>query len=71
MTTFSVGTRVYIDGEDEAIVKAYFPKGSSSYLFPHYKVDMVNGDRNVAISAKRCFAEKGSRAMVFTRRTPR
>ena len=51
--TFPCGARVLIDGRDEAIVKQAFPKGSSSFLFPHYKVDIVGGDKNVAVAMKR------------------
>lgn len=42
-----------LDGRDEAIVKQAFPEGSTSYLFPHYKVDVVDGDRNMAIAMSR------------------
>ena len=50
---FPIGARVYIDGRDLAIVKAAFPEGSSSYGFPHYKVDVVAGDKNMAVSMSR------------------
>ena len=53
MSTFPVGARVYVDGRDEAIVLAAYPDGSSSYLHPHYKVDFVGGDRNVAVPLSR------------------
>lgn len=52
-THFPVGARVFIDGRDSAIVKQVFPQGSTSYLFPHYKVDFVMGDKNVAVSMAR------------------
>ena len=52
-TVFPIGARVLVDGRDEAVVKAAFPEGSSSHLFPHYKLDFVDGDRNVAVSLKR------------------
>jgi hypothetical protein len=35
---FPPGARVLIDGRDEAIVIQAFPEGSTSYLFPHYKL---------------------------------
>lgn len=50
---FPVGATVLIDGRDKAKVKAYFPNGSSSYMFPHYKLDIVGGDKNVAVNVKR------------------
>ena len=57
-TTFPCGAKVYVDGRDLAIVKQAFPEGSSSYLFPHYKLDFVGGDKNVAVSMKRVGVEK-------------
>jgi hypothetical protein len=50
---FPSGARVLVDGRDEAIVRQAFPKGSSSFMFPHYKVDFVGGDKNVAVNMKR------------------
>lgn len=56
---FPVGARVLVDSpvhqvhQDNAIVRAYFPEGSSSYLFPQYKVDFVGGDKNVAVHVNR------------------
>lgn len=55
---FPIGARILVDGEVEAIVKQFFPEGSSSYLFPHYKLDFVDGDRNVAVSMKRVGVER-------------
>ena len=55
---FPPGARVYVDGRDVAIVKQAFPEGSSSYLFPHYKVDFVGGDRNVAVAIGRVGVKK-------------
>jgi hypothetical protein len=52
-SAFPPGARVLVDGRDEAIVKQAFPQGSSSYGFPHYKVDIVGGDRNVAVAMSR------------------
>lgn len=42
-----------VDGRDAAIVRQAFPQGSSSYLFAHYKVDFIDGDRNVAVKIER------------------
>ena len=56
--TFPIGARVYVDGRDEAIVRQAFPQGSSSYMWAHYKVDFVDGDRNVAVALKRVGVEK-------------
>jgi hypothetical protein len=50
---FPVGAKVFVDGKDKAVVKQYFPEGSSSFLFPHYKLDYVDGDKNVAVNSKR------------------
>jgi hypothetical protein len=51
--TFPVGAKVMIDGRHPAIVRAVYPEGSTSFLFAHYKLDVVNGDRNVAVAMKR------------------
>lgn len=51
--TFPIGAKVLVDGRDLAIVKQAFPEGSSSFLFPHYKLDFLHGDKNVAVSLKR------------------
>lgn len=61
MKTFPIGARVLVDGQDQAIVKQAFPEGSSSFLFPHYKVDFVDGDRNVAVQMKRVGVERRAR----------
>lgn len=50
---FPVGAVVLIDGRERAKVCAAFPEGSTSYSFPHYKVDIVNGDQNVAVALNR------------------
>jgi hypothetical protein len=50
---FPPGTRVKVDGNDDAVVAQHFPAGSTSYMFPHYKVHFVDGDRNVAVHASR------------------
>ena len=54
---FPIGARVLVDGRDEAIVKAAFPKGAAMFLFPHYKLDFIDGDKNVAVSMKRVGVE--------------
>jgi hypothetical protein len=46
---FPSGAKVYVDGRDIATVRQAFPEGSTSYAFPHYKVDIFGGDRNVTV----------------------
>lgn len=41
-SVFPSGARVLVDGEREAIVRQAFPEGSTSFFFPHYKVDFCN-----------------------------
>ena len=55
---FPTGARVYVDKRDEAIIQRAFPEGSASYLFPHYKVNFIKGDRNVAVALHRVGVEK-------------
>lgn len=55
---FPVGARVLVDGKQEAIVKQAFPDGSSSFLFPHYKLDFIGGDKNVAVNMTRVGVER-------------
>jgi hypothetical protein len=50
---FPVGAIVLIDGRVRARVKAYHPEWSTSHLFPHYKLDVERGDRNIAIRVSR------------------
>ena len=50
---FPPGARVLVDGRDEAFVQSFWPEGSSSALFPHYKLRFVFGDQNVAVAIKR------------------
>lgn len=57
-TYFPVGARVLVDGRDEARVAQVFPEGSSSFMFPHYKLNFIGGDQNVAVSMKRVGVEK-------------
>jgi hypothetical protein len=52
-TGFPTGAMVLIDGTVRARVLQHFPEGSSSYMFPHYKVDVIQGDRNIAVSETR------------------
>lgn len=54
MEHFPVGARILVDGSREALIAQAFPEGSSSFLFPHYKVHFVGGDRNVAVALHRC-----------------
>jgi hypothetical protein len=61
---FPPGARVLVDGRDEAIVRQCFPQGSSTYLFPHYKVDFVGGDKNVAVPRDRVGVEARARAYI-------
>ncbi len=49
------GARVLVEGIGVAIVRDCFLDGSSSYLFPHFKLDFVGGDRNVAVNIRRVF----------------
>lgn len=56
--TLPPGACVLIDGRDLAIVREHYPKGSSSYAFPHYRVNMVGGDRNLAIAVERVSARR-------------
>jgi hypothetical protein len=63
---FPHGARVLVDGRDEAIVKQAFPQGSTSYMFPHYKLDIVDGDKNVAVAMNRVGVDrKKAAAMDF------
>jgi hypothetical protein len=50
---FPVGARVYVDGRDEVRIAQSFPDGSSSYMFPHYKVHFIQGDQNVTVALHR------------------
>lgn len=59
---FPSGARVLVDGRDEAIVKTCFPEGSSSYMFPHYKVDFVGGDKGVVVALKRVGVDRKTRS---------
>jgi hypothetical protein len=52
-TGFPTGAMVLIDGTVRARVLQHFPQGSSSYMFPHYKVDVIQGDRNIAVAETR------------------
>lgn len=50
---FPSGARVYVDNRDLAIVREAFPEGSTSYAFPHYRIDFVDGDKSVAVKMSR------------------
>lgn len=58
--SFPIGARVLVDGRDEAIVRAAFtsPVGSSSHPWPHYKLDFVDGDKNVTVHVSRVGVER-------------
>lgn len=58
---FRSGARVFVDGKSQAIVRQAFPKGSTSHLFAHYKVDLIGGDTNVAIAMDRVGVERATR----------
>lgn len=53
-TLFPVGAVVLVDGARVKIAQV-FPEGSTSYMFPHYKVNFEDGDQNVAIALHRCY----------------
>ncbi len=57
---FPTGARVLVDGRDEVVIAQHFPRGSTSFLFPHYKVHFIGGDRNVAVSKTRIGVERTS-----------
>jgi len=57
--SFPSGARVRVsigEGWYGAIVRQAFPEGSTSYAFPHYKVDIIGGDRNCAVKWERVSA---------------
>jgi len=54
----AIGSRVVIDGKHEAVVRQVFKEGSSSFLFPHYRVDFLCGDKNVAVADFRVQVKK-------------
>ena len=53
---FPVGATVYVDKRRRARVRAAFPEGSTSYSFPHYRVDF-GGEKNVAVAWSRVSVE--------------
>ncbi len=55
---FPIGARVLVDGLHDVKVAQIFPAGSSSFHFPHYKVNFVKGDKNVVIRANRVGVER-------------
>jgi hypothetical protein len=59
---FPPGAKVYVDGRDLARVRQAFPEGSSSFMFPHYKVDFLDGDKNVAVAMSRVGVVKRDQA---------
>lgn len=50
---FPKGAIVYLDGQVKARVREFYPKGSTSYLFPHYRLDVHAGDKNIAVNVNR------------------
>lgn len=48
--TFPVGAKVLVDGQYFAKVVQAFPQGSTSYLFPHYKLKIGNEISAVAMN---------------------
>jgi hypothetical protein len=50
--SFPLGAKVYVNGRDLAIVKQAFPEGAEGRRWPHYKVDFVDGDKNVVVHWK-------------------
>lgn len=46
-------SKVTIDGSTRATVHEHFPDGSTSYLFPHYSLNIVNGERRVVVASYR------------------
>jgi hypothetical protein len=59
---FHSGAAVYIDGRDCARVREAFPEGSTSYAFPHYRVDIYDGDSNMAVRWDRVGIDKRGRS---------
>jgi hypothetical protein len=47
---FPSGAKVYVDGQYTAKVLQAFPQGSTSYLFPHYQVQIGNETSVVAMN---------------------
>ncbi len=54
---FPPGARVLIEGRHEAIVRQYFHDGSHALRAAHYKVDFIDGDRNVCVHVNRVSVE--------------
>lgn len=48
-----IGATVTVDGGYRAVIRDVFPEGSTSYPFPHYKIDYFDGDKGVAIGFHR------------------
>jgi hypothetical protein len=47
------GDHVLLDGKTRAIVRSVWPVGSTSFAFPHARIDFSEGDRDVAVALKR------------------
>ncbi len=71
-TVYPIAARVLVDGRDEAIVRAVFPEGSTSYSFPHYMLTFVGGGEApkdwVCIAMKRVGVERSFGRSTFTSR---
>jgi len=66
---FPYGTKVLLDKKDKAIVRQAFPVGSASYSFPHYKVDIIGGDKNVAIAMNKVTEDKTGKSINETKKS--
>ncbi len=55
---FPIGAKVYVDGKYIATVRGAFPEGSTSAGFPHYKIDMKGGEKNIVVAMNRVSVEK-------------
>jgi hypothetical protein len=53
---FPPGAKVYVDGRIEVTVVRAFPEGSTSYLFPHYR--LREGTETYVVSMDRVGVEK-------------
>lgn len=50
--------KALLDTGERAIVVKHYPNGSSSYLFPHYKVRLVGGgQRPIVVASNRLICD--------------
>lgn len=54
-----IGTTVYVDRCDEAIIKDRNYVGTYFFPFPHYKVDFADGRKNVVVEPYRIWLSRG------------